>query len=467
MENTGQTGGTAGADVSALEAWEIEDGDPSIVVAIVDSGTDWNHPDLANAMWDNTDETINGSDDDGNGFVDDVRGWDFDSGDNDPTGLFFHGTGVASCVGASSGNGIGIAALAGGACDGAGCSLMNLNVGSFAPNSSVLDDAILYAAENGAQVITMSLTVPQSAAIDAAIDFAHDTAGSFIDCAAGNNGFSVTYPANHPSIMAIASSNDNDDQSSFSNPGPEVEVAAPGEDILMADLGNGYLFSSGTSFAAPHVAALAGLILSVDPNLTNAQVRQIIIDSADDIEAAGFDNQTGWGRINALSALQMVDGNSVPATLATYGTGLAGTNGIPQAVVPGNVEPLIGTTGYELRVTNALANTGAFLVFGFGADSIPYKGGELLVDLTLPWVLIPATTNGIGAANFIFDIPDDEALLGIGIYSQWVISDPGAIFGTALSNGVEAIMGNVSCTRLDSIVIRPPAFATCGGRRFF
>ena len=204
LENTGQSGGMVGADVSALEAWGIEDGDPSVIVAVLDSGSDYTHPDLAANMWTNPGEIpSNGIDDDANGYIDDVIGWDFNgSGDNDPQGSFTHGTWVAGTVAAVGNNGIGVVGLAGGGSDGAGVSVLNCNVGAFSPLASILDDAILYAADHGARVITMSLTVGASAAIDAAADYAWNTAGVYVDCATGNNGFSVGYPASDPTSWA-------------------------------------------------------------------------------------------------------------------------------------------------------------------------------------------------------------------------------------------------------------------------
>ncbi len=303
LHNTGQTGGTSDADVDAPEAWTINDGDASVVVAVLDSGTEWTHSDLSGNIWINSAETLNGIDSDGNGFIDDVRGWDFTNDDNDPSGAFWHGTAVASVVAAQGNNSIGVVGLAGGGCDGIGVQVMAVNVGDFFPIGSVLDDAILYAADNGADIITLSLTVGTSPAIDAAVDAAHDVSGVFLDCASGNNGPSVGYPANLPKIMAVASTNHDDNVSGFSNPGPEVEVAAPGENILMCDTSNSYLTSSGTSFASPHVAALAGLILSERPSMTNAEIRQLIIDTAEDVDAPGIDVNSGAGRINAHQAL--------------------------------------------------------------------------------------------------------------------------------------------------------------------
>lgn len=303
LNNTGQTGGTPGADMDAELAWEISAGDPSVVVAVLDSGTLITHPDLAPNVWTNLDEIPNnGQDDDGNGFIDDTNGWDFGNNNNNVASGNFHGTHVTGCVAARGGNGIGIAGLAGGV-GGPGVQTMAVAVGEGGPITSIIDDAILYAVNNGARVITFSLTVGSTQATNDALQFAYVTNDVFIDCASGNGGSSVGYPANQSQVMAVASTTDDDVKSGFSNPGPQVEVAAPGSNILSTQLGNGYGTSSGTSFSAPYVGALAGLIRSVNPGLDAPAVRQLIIDTADDVGAAGFDNGTGFGRINAHQAL--------------------------------------------------------------------------------------------------------------------------------------------------------------------
>ncbi|UCF68625.1 MAG: S8 family serine peptidase, partial [Acidobacteriota bacterium] len=305
LNNTGQTGGTPGADVDAEAAWDLTAGDFSTIVAVIDSGTDVDHEDLALNVWHNEDETPgNGIDDDGNGYIDDWEGWDFDNNNNDPRSGYFHGTHVTGIVNAATNNGIGIAGLAGGF-GGQGVAGMALGVGESAPNGNVLDDAILYAADNGADVITLSLSVSETQAINDALDYAYNTKDVFIDCAAGNSGSSVSYPARRPEVMSVASTDHNDAKSGFSNPGPENEVAAPGSSILSTQIGDAYGTSSGTSFAAPHVAAVAGLIRSRNPGLPAPEVRQILIDSAEDVGPAGFDNGTGWGRVNAFEAVTL------------------------------------------------------------------------------------------------------------------------------------------------------------------
>ncbi|MHC4262168.1 MAG: S8 family serine peptidase [Planctomycetota bacterium] len=305
LRNLGQTGGTLDADVDAEHAWAISTGDPDIVIAVIDSGTETTHPDLAPNIWVNPGEIPgNGVDDDGNGFVDDVQGWSFENGIPNPAGGS-HGTWVAGVVGAASNNGIGIAGLAGG--DGAkrGCQMMCMGIGAFSPDPSLLDDAILYAIDNGARVITLSLSAPESASLNNAFKAAFD-AGLFLDCAAGNGFFGsgpVSYPATHPNVVAVGGTTHDDVFWTGANSGPEVRVSAQAENVYTTAVGGGYEPISGTSFAAPQVGALAGLILSVNPDLTPLEVLFLMAGTADDVGAPGFDNQTGLGRINAWRAL--------------------------------------------------------------------------------------------------------------------------------------------------------------------
>ena len=307
LRNTGQTGGTADKDMDVDEAWDVVTGDPAIVVAIVDSGTDIAHQDLTANLWKNTAETPgNGQDDDGNGYVDDYDGWDFEGNDGNPSSTNGHGTNVAGIVSARTNNGTGVAGIAGGYATG-GVRLMPVKVGTSGPNGAILDDAILYGANNGAQIITMSLTVGQSQAIDDALAYAWTTKGAFIDCASGNSSSSsVGYPSSSPNVMAIGATDHNDARASWSNYGSDLEVVAPGVNILTTGLNNTYQTNSGTSFSAPCTAGVAALMLSKNPGFTNDQIRQTLKDTADDVGTSGYDLQTGYGRINAKRAVDAV-----------------------------------------------------------------------------------------------------------------------------------------------------------------
>lgn len=308
----------------ALGAWSISTGSVDVLVAVLDSGTDVAHQDLIGNSWVNPGEDVdgdraldptaadhldagdaNGLDDDGNGFVDDLAGWDFHHGDNNVRGPYYHGTHVTGIVAARSNNGLGVAGLAGGWAADPGVRVMAVGVGDFGPDGSILDDAIIYAADNGARVITMSLTVAPSAAIDAALAYAWNTRGAFIDCAAGNSyGGAVGYPANNGNVVAVSSTGPADTISGFSSVGPEVELAAPGEVIWSTRIGDTYGQGDGTSYAAPQVAGVAALLLSCDATLSHQAVRQLLQTGAVDLGAPGPDTLYGFGRIDALASLR-------------------------------------------------------------------------------------------------------------------------------------------------------------------
>jgi len=316
--------------IEAEQAWDTTTGSPNVVIAVLDSGTEFNHDDIGlgpdgyQNVWLNPGEdawsdsedpaTGNGMDDDGNGLIDDWKGWNFGDGDNDSSGTFFHGTAVAGVVAAKTNNALGVAGIGGGFGN-AGLSIMVGGVGNNAPLGSVLDDAILYAAQNGARVIQLSLSVGQSSAIDAALQMAYEDFGLLIVCSSGNGGSgSVSYPSSNPFVMAVGSTNQSDSRAGFSQFGTDLEIAAPGTSIRTTSINNGYTSTQGTSFSSPIISAVAGLIWSLNPALTNEEVRTILHMSADQV--GGYDYQhdpmrpghsleLGFGRINVLTAVQM------------------------------------------------------------------------------------------------------------------------------------------------------------------
>ena len=317
LDNTGQTGGTAGADIDVPGAWAMSTGSNSIVVAVIDTGVDYTHPDLAANIWTNPGEIPgNGIDDDGNGYIDDVHGWDFINNDNDPMDDNGHGTHCAGIIGAIGNNGIGISGVNQKVkimplkflrADGNGDTAASLN-------------AIAYARKMGANVISCSWggTARSQALADAI-----SATNKLVVCAAGNSGVNTDiipqYPSafDYPQILSVAASDASDSIPSFSNYGPtSVDVAAPGSAILSTyptALGYQYMKMSGTSMATPHVAGLAALLLSVNPNLTPAQLKQLILDNSDKISAFSGKTVSG-GRINAKKSLVAAGGTSIPIT---------------------------------------------------------------------------------------------------------------------------------------------------------
>ncbi len=251
--------------ISAPQAWDIAHGDTSVVIAIVDSGTDWNHPDLRDNLWTNTGEIPgNGVDDDQNGYVDDVHGWDFYGsdffgriqGDNDPTSaLEPHGTHVAGISAAVTNNGIGIASLS------YNVKYMPVKASSDDGESIVAGyDGVMYAASNGADVINLSWGSLQRSSVGAEIIGFAVEMGVVVVASAGNEGSErVVYPAAYPEVIAVGSIDLDGRKSIFSNYGPSVDITAPGNVIYSTVLNDTYGLMGGTSMSAPVVSALAAL----------------------------------------------------------------------------------------------------------------------------------------------------------------------------------------------------------------
>lgn len=309
LRNTGFGGGIPDSDIDADLAWNFTTGNSSVLVATLDSGCQVDHTDLAGAIWINSGEIPgNNLDDDGNGFVDDVNGWNFEADSPNLLDSISHGTAVAGVIGARTNNGFGVSGVAGGYGPGKGVTVMPIKLATAVISTAIVDDAILYAVDNGARVINMSFEVQPTAAIDAAIDAAHDVSGVLLVAAAGNLLAAIDYPASHPKVLAIGGTDDEDKRwspggNTGSNFGPELWISASADAIWSTGAGDTIIGQSGTSFAAPQVAAAAGLMLSIMPSLELDDLQQILKDTADDVDAAGFDEFTGWGRLNLYAAV--------------------------------------------------------------------------------------------------------------------------------------------------------------------
>jgi subtilisin family serine protease len=318
MQNTGQTGGTPGADIRAPQAWSVFTGSASVLVGIVDTGIDYTHPDLAANVWTNPGEIPgNGIDDDNNGYVDDLHGWDFINHDNDPMDDNGHGTHVSGTVAGVGNNGIGVA----GVCWTARLvALKFLDSGGFGSTDDAIA-AINYAAANGVRVINASWGGGgYSQALHDAIEAA-GIAGVVFVAAAGNNASDTdafpNYPSAYdlPSIVAVAASTHNDVLAGFSNWGATtVDLAAPGENIFSTFPGNSYTVFSGTSMATPHVAGALALLIGRFPNLTVAGAKAQLLAHVHPLASLTGKVLTG-GRLDAFGAIS--DPDTIPPGAVT------------------------------------------------------------------------------------------------------------------------------------------------------
>ncbi|MDZ7346169.1 MAG: S8 family serine peptidase, partial [candidate division KSB1 bacterium] len=318
--------------IHAAQAWDLQRGSSSVVVGVIDTGIDYRHPDLQESLWFNSAEKPNGRDDDGNGFVDDLYGWDFtdapnypDGGDyllrdNDPMDEHGHGTAVAGLIAARTDNGIGIAGLA------HGCRVMNLR--AFTASGYGEEDdvaaAILYATANGAQVINMSFgDVFVSRLMEDIVRYAA-AQGVILVASAGNSATNeIHYPSGFAETISVAATDENDQPASFSNHGGTIDLSAPGSSIISTSLRGGYAKWNGTSFSAPFVSAAAALLLSQRPNLSADAVRAVLVNSADDLGTPGWDDRFGAGRLNVYRALTLPDGAIAQILFPVLDAGLA------------------------------------------------------------------------------------------------------------------------------------------------
>lgn len=336
LNNTGQSGGTVGADIDIDSVWNNLTGS-DVVVAIIDTGIDYTHPDLAANMWHNANEIPNNSiDDDNNGYVDDYYGYNFWYYNGDPDDDHFHGTHVAGTIGAVGDNGIGVTGI-------------NWNAKLMAvkflnsSGSGYLSDAISaieYAVDNGAKVLNNSWgfmsgqqlptnpTLEPVQSLRDAIEYA-DQHGVIFVAAAGNDGVDSDTSANYPSsysvanILSVASTDRNDDRSYFSNWGSiSVDLGAPGSAILSTYptwyVNPPYATISGTSMATPHVAGAAALIWEDNPILTHRQVIDRIKQGVSPITSMSGITVTG-GKLNVRQSILLNDPNLNHAPIAYAG----------------------------------------------------------------------------------------------------------------------------------------------------
>jgi len=267
--------------IRVVDSWNISQGDPDVVVAVIDSGYNVTHPDLENAsLWANSIELQGepGEDDDNNGHVDDFHGWDWVENDNVTNDTFGHGTHVGGTIAATTNNQLGISGM------GRNLKILPLRIldGQGSGYINNLVDALNYARIKGVRIVNLSLVLEfDSPILSAAIESVRNE--MMIVAATGNASANVYWPAAYPGTIAVAATDDEDKYASFSNRGAQVDLAAPGVDILSADDGIDYADNTGTSMATPHVSALAGLISSLRPDFSNAEILNTIKDSAVDI----------------------------------------------------------------------------------------------------------------------------------------------------------------------------------------
>jgi len=421
MYNTGQSGGTVGADINAPQAWDIATGSSEIIVAVIDTGVDYTHPDLAANMWVNKAE-LNGNpgqDDDDNGYVDDIYGYDFINNDSNPMDDHGHGTHCAGTIGAVGNNNEGVT----GVCWNVKIMALKFMEPCGDGACGWSDDAIAcleYAVLMGANLSSNSYGGGgYEYAFKNAIDIA-GAAGMLFAAAAGNdngqnNDTIPHYPSSYncDSIIAVLSTNDNDSISGFSNYGPaSVDLGAPGSSILSCKLGGGYQYLNGTSMSTPHVAGACALVWSMNPTLANSEVKNIVLQTVDKtlpglcvsegrlnlynailqssvpwLEVEPEDGTIGPGDSNALS----VSLNAITMTPGTYNAEIVITSNDPYRSP--EIVPLTVTVNPDDLVVTSGEN--------FESDGT--KGGPFTPRCTT----YTLTNNGIATVNWTTSETED------------------------------------------------------------
>ena len=402
--NTGQTiqgsVGVADADIDAIEAWDVTTGDADFLIAIIDTGTDWDHPDLAANIWSNPGEVINGVDDDGNGYVDDVRGWDFYNNDNNPDDSDGHGSHTAGTVGAVGDNGIGVAGV------NWACNLVPLRF--LGPQGGYTSDAVLAVEYCTTNNITVSCNSWGGGGFSSSLNnaiAASKTIGHVFVAAAGNSGVNTDSNPHYPSsygqdnIISVAATDNRDDLADegtwASNYGANsVDIGAPGVDIASTWASAGYVWSSGTSMATPHVAGVAALVYAQNPGWSYGQVIQHIYDTGRPSSAMSGITTTG----KVLNAFNAVDGGSPPDTTPPANpTGLAASAGDGTVSLDWNNNGEADLAGY--RVYRSTSSGGGYSDISGLIGGSAYNDNSVSNGTTYYYVVTAEDNSGNESGN--------------------------------------------------------------------
>ncbi len=340
--------------ISAPTAWDTTVGSTTVTIAILDSGIDSTHPDLAGLL---------------------VPGWNFYDNNSNLADVSGHGTAVAGIAAALSNNGLGVAGVTW------NCRIMPLRITDLSGNglSSSIANALTWAADHGSRVANVSYgNVSKITTIINAAQY-FQSKGGVVTAAAGNSAtFDST--ADSPYFVLVSATDQNDVLCSWSNTGNNVDLSAPGQNLVTTVNGGGYGFASGTSFSAPTVAGVAALVLSANPSLSGTKVQDILRQNADDLGTKGWDSSYGWGRVNAARAVAAASGQTPPqdttaptAVITSPAAGAALANSVSVSVTGSDN---VGVTKIEWYLDGALKSSSATSSASFSWNTTTSANGS-------------------------------------------------------------------------------------------
>jgi hypothetical protein len=420
LRNTGEDVGTPGADIAVGGAWRWARG-AGVIVAVVDSGLDASHPEFTGRVWSNPGETAsNGVDDDGNGFVDDANGWDFVAGDGVTDDEVGHGTAVSSVLAATV-DGSGMTGVAPAA------TLMPLKAcGSFGCPAEAVAQAIVYAVDNGADVINLSLGAPGvEPLVKAAVEYATDS-DVVVVAAAGNEGDNLDLvgpwtPVSIDGVLGVAWTDQDDRLASRSNYGrANVDVAAPGELIVTASAGGGHQTRSGTSFSAPHVAGVVALMRSIAPSIDPATITAILGSTGRPLPELAATTSSG-ARVDATRAVQAARFRDIVDSVFADDIMWAATEGLTK----GCTDTLFCPDEPVTRGQMAAFLTRALDLAPTGSDFFTDDDGSIFED-DINRLATAGITTGCSPTAFCGDDPVSRAQMAAFLNRAFVLADLGS-----------------------------------------
>jgi len=349
--------------IQAPAAWSITTGSSNVVIAILDTGVDATHEDLASKI---------------------VPGWNIYNNNSNTSDVGGHGTAVAGTAAASSNNGMGVASVCW------GCMIMPIRVsdGVTGATYSALASGLNWAADHGARVANMSYVVSESATVTSSAKY-FQSKGGVVTSSAGNYG-TFSSASDNPYILTVSATEYNDVLSGYSNTGNNIDLAAPGT-VFTTIKGGTYESVAGTSFSAPVVAGVAALVLSINPSLSPNQVQDILKQSADDLGLPGWDSSYGWGRVNAGRAVLLASGSTTSPDLTAPTVSFSSpANG---AIISGSV-PIVASASDNVGVASV---------------TISIDGVPMITDTTAPFSFTWFTTAVPNGGHTITAVASDAA----------------------------------------------------------